>query len=173
MTNTTRTLADTDQHDLPLDQGDATHAANAALFEGKRALEEAREAWAEVKEAFDDGTGAPLRSIEQASRAEALARRLAVRLEQAAGKTLGLVSSSACGLWGVDDQGRIFQVDATNGGSDYLNGVRFVRWHEASGAISLRDAEEFPVRAVAAFFDTFEDAREWLEPAPPKTFLGR
>lgn len=141
-------------------QGDRATAANAALWAGQEALQEARVAWALVKEAY--GTERGLRPYAEASLGESLARRLAVRLEQRAGKTLGLVSSSACGLWGLTSDGRVFQVDSTNGGSEYLTLVRFVKVvNRVSGAIGWGGADEWPISDVVAFFDSFRDLDEW------------
>lgn len=154
---TTTTHRDDVRHMIGF-QSDKATAANAALWSGQEALQEARESWAMVKEEYGDtnvcGPG------------EQIARRLAVRLEQRAGKTLGLVSSSACGLWGLADNERIFEVDSTDGGSDYLRGVRFVQVATLQGMRGYtptmeRYSDEFPVQNVVAFFDSYAEAHNF------------
>lgn len=159
---TTRNLADTDLHDLPLDMSEQAHAANAALFAGRTQIEVARQAWALVKETYPTAYG---RDLDDAPKGEQIARRLAVRLEQAARSVLGLVSSSAAGLWGVDAHGRIARIEDTSGGSDYFDGVRY---RAQDGGYE----SDVPVKDFVAFFDTAEDAAEWLNPTPRKGFLG-
>lgn len=169
MTKTALDLDNVQSHDLPMDESDAATAANRALFAGKESARSAREAWALVKETFGEARG-PLTD----GTPEACARRIAVRLEQEVRRTFGLVSCSAAGLWGITTTGRIFQVDATTYGDDYLDGVRFVKTVDRlSGAIGWAEYEEIPVSHVAAFFDSYRTADEFLNPSPSRTFLGR
>lgn len=150
--------ADLLKWNLPLDQSDKAKAANAALRAGLVALAEARESWTEVREA--GVTMGPDTSL-----TESLLRRLAVKATQRAGKTLGLVSASACGLWAVTMAGRIVEVEATSDGGDYLDGVRFV---QSAMRVAGSDApfvpqmdpkvEEYPIRDLVAFADSYEGA---------------
>lgn len=144
-------------------QSDRATAANAALWAGQEIFEEARKAWARVREAL--GTTFPMKAIDDAEPVEVALRRNAVALEKAAGTTLGVASSSACGLWGLTDEGRIFEVDATDSGSEYLRGVVFVAVATQAPGFSgefvptmERTGDEFPVRNVVAFVDSYADA---------------
>ena len=155
----TRNLSNIDRHDLPF-QSEQADAANSALYAAKRQAVIARESWADVKRV------ASMEPIDDVPALDAVARRLAVRLEQAVRTMYGLVSTSAAGLWGVDEYGRIARIEDTSGGSDYFDGVRYRK--EDGG---YRD--DVPVSGFIAFFDSAEAAQEWLAPAPTRFPFGR
>jgi hypothetical protein len=144
-------------------QDDKATAANAALWAGQEIFEDSRKVWDSVREV------AAMGPIEEVAEQSALLRRHANVLAAAAGKTLGLVSSSACGLWGIEaDSNRIFEVESTDGGSEYLTQVRFVRVTDLTSGVATptmeRYADEFPIRQVLAFFDSYEAAHAFREP---------
>lgn len=146
-------------------QDDKATAANAALWMGQEIFEDSRKVWESVKEIANMG---PIGGEGMDGKSAAL-RRHANVLAAAAGKTLGLVSSSACGLWGIEaDTNRIFQVESTDGGSEYLTMVRFVRFTDLTSGVATptmeRYGDEFPIRQVLAFFDSYEAAHEFREP---------
>lgn len=172
MTTTTRDLTNVQPYDLPIEQSDAARGANAALRAGKETTEAAREAWARVKAVVPTFT-----PIDDAGPFETALRRNAVLLNAAAKRTLGIVSSVAGGLWGIDAYGQIFQVDATDHGDDYLRGVEVVTAETVDSAgkpvpASRLYRDDFPIEDVAAFFDSFEAARSFLEPGPARFFAS-
>lgn len=161
MTATATATTDDVRFTLPLGQSDAARAANAALLAGKDALAEAHKVWADVHALLDDAYGR-LRPITDEAPEGALIRRLAVKVGATARATLGLASTSACGLYAltaagsVSAAGAVLHVEGTDGGSDYLTATRRLVTPE-EGALSFA-VDDFPLADVVAFFDTAEEA---------------
>lgn len=155
-------------YDLPLGMSDRADASNAALRAGYESKQAALAAWAMVKEAFPGS-----RTSDQWSDGERVARRLAVSLEQAVRRTYGLVSNSACGLVGVTQSGRVGEVEDTTSGDDYLDGVQWIEFDGKQWTNGRKD--ECPVSEFVVFFDTREQAQEFLYPTPRPShpLLGR
>jgi hypothetical protein len=129
-------------------------AANNALSAARETHEAARGTWAAIKETF----GGYSQEETDENRGEFIARRIAVRLDQATARAYGVVSGSACGLYYVTASGQVAVVYSTSTGSDYFDGVRYI---DAAGNES-RYEEEAPVSEAVKFFDTLDQARAAL-----------
>lgn len=133
-------------------QSDAATAANAALWAAQDATRDAQAGWRAAEDA-----GVNMAPLDEADALSVALRHSCNRAVRMAEQMAGLVSSSACGLWFIAD-GRVGQVESTDGGSDYLRGVTFED--------EARD--DFPVLGVVAFFDSEQAARDFLN--PPRRF---
>lgn len=120
-------------------------AANNALLQAHKANVEARVAWDVANAAGDNG-------LDVSATADA-ARRNANRVVAVADMVAGLVSSAACGLYGVSFAGEVFIVESTTSGRASLDGVIYLT-PTASG----KTVEGPEVRDVLHFFESYDEA---------------